>query len=162
MQTKTKAIIVALAFTIIGFMLNPMAPIGSAIWGEAVISGDGPTGTETAFLTAYAVLESILFGVGVAFLAFAWPLVKKVGGNVKAAGAAFVAIAWLLVSWVPHSAMHMTNAHDNYARLVVIEYVFHVTLGIAGIVLLVFFIGVLKKASTPPTVTPAPEEGATA
>ena len=145
MQTRVKAIAVALVFAALGFMLNPSAPIGQAVWGPQP-EGPAPEGAVLGALVLYSVLEAIAFGLGAAFIAFGWPLVKKAAASTAGASAAFAAIAWMLVSWVPHSAMHMTNAHDDFARLALIEYVFHVTLIASAIVLARFLLGVVREA----------------
>lgn len=159
MQTKTKVILVAIAAAAFAFMLNPNAPLGAAIWGPVVLDGGGPTGIVLALLTAYSVIEAIVFGAGVAFITFGWRLAKKAAASLALARAAFVAIAWMLVSWVPHTAMHMTNAHGDYARLALIEYVFHFTLLLSALVLMRFFLDMVRKAEPQARATTAAEEG---
>lgn len=113
--------------TVLGFMLNPQSPIGGALWGTMPEGGEEPTGTQIGLLMAVSLLEAIAFGAGIAFLLFGHAAMTRVLGSTGFARAAQLAIVWGLASWVPHSAMHQTNG-DNMARLIVIEYVFHVTL----------------------------------
>ena len=56
------------------------------------------------------------------------------GGPPWRTWAAYLAIGWLLVSWWPHDNMHIHNGNDLQG-LLYIEYGFHVTLMIAGLVL---------------------------
>jgi len=58
--------------------------------------------------------------------------------------AAHVSIAWLLFNWWPHDSLHIYNGM-NLAGLLVIEYVFHITLMIAGTVLAYFFLTLLRQ-----------------
>ncbi|HIH19428.1 TPA: hypothetical protein HA225_05640 [Candidatus Micrarchaeota archaeon] len=46
----------------------------------------------------------------------------------------FVAISWLMVSWWPHDNFHISNGMDTQG-LLYIDYGFHGTLMLAGIVL---------------------------
>lgn len=140
-----KVVGVVIVGSIVGFMLDANAPVGKALWGEAP-AGPEPTGGEIGFLMAVSLIQSIGFGLGLAFLFFAWPIVRKAGASAGASMAAFVAIAWSLVSWVPHTAMHVTNAHDDFARLIVIEYAFHVTLLIGAAIIAWYFVGAAKAA----------------
>lgn len=125
MTTRTKTIIVTVIVAVAAFMAGPM------IWPPAT-EGDGPGSLLPLFLVVSA-LESIGLGLGVSFLLFGWPWVKRVAQDMKTpARILYVAIAWSLVSWWPHDNMHMSNAHDNWGRLLMIEYIFHVTLILAA------------------------------
>ena len=57
---------------------------------------------------------------------------------------AFLSIAWLLFSWWPHDSLHVANG-INLSGLLVIEYVFHVTLMVAGAILAYFFFALLRQ-----------------
>jgi hypothetical protein len=126
-----KVIATVVVFTVLGFLLSPQAPLGAAIWGAPPAGGEDPTGAQIGLLMFVALVESIAFGLGVAFLVFAFPALVRALDPGAPARIAHLAIAWGLVSWVPHSALHQTNG-DNMARLIVIEYAFHVTLIVAA------------------------------
>lgn len=132
--------------TVVGFMLNPQSPVGAALWGAAPEGGEAPTGGQIGLLMAVSLVEAIAFGVGLAFLFFGRSAMRRVLGSGGFATAAQLAIAWGLLSWVPHSAMHQTNG-DNMARLIVIEYVFHVTLIAAAALLAWAFVRAPGRAS---------------
>lgn len=161
MDTKWKVIAVAVVGAVVGFMLDANSPLGMAIWGEAP-AGPEPSGTEVSLLILVSVLQAIGFGLGVAFLVFGWAYVRAAPVSNNLALAAYLAIGWNLVSWVPHTAMHVTNAHDDFMRLILIEYLFHVTLVATAAILAWFFVQIvrglqpsLKKADAKPMTTPA-------
>lgn len=133
-MARTKVILVAVAFSIVGFLLNVNAPLGGMVFGTPPEGGASPSGGQVAALMVVALVEAIAFGVGAAFLAFGLPHARRLIPRPGLATAAWIAVAWLLVSWVPHSAMHQT-AGEDFAKLVGIEYAFHVTLVVGGAVL---------------------------
>lgn len=130
-SAKTKVAVTVVAFALLGFLLNPNAPLGAAVFGAPSDEGPQPTGGQVAALMAVALLESVAFGLGAAFLLFGLPLVRHLVGRPGAARAAWLAVAWSLLSWVPHTALHQTAGAD-FAKLVAIEYAFHVTLVLAA------------------------------
>ncbi len=137
MKTKTQAILVGAVFTIIGFLLNPNAPLGGMVWGEAPEGGAEPTGPQVGLLMLVALIESVAFGVGAAFLLSGRKAVARLAPSRGWAAVVTLALTWALMSWVPHSALHQTIG-DDFAKLIAIEYLFHVTL-VAGAVLIVAF-----------------------
>lgn len=125
---------VALVGTLLGLLLSPHAPLGGMLFGAPPAGGAEPTGAQLGALMLVAAVEAVAFGLGLAFLAYGLGAMERRLGSSGATRAAHLAIVWGLVSWVPHSAMHQTNG-DDFARLVVIEYAFHVTLVLAAGVL---------------------------
>jgi hypothetical protein len=96
--------------------------------------------------------------VGVAFLVFGWGIIRDAPGvSRNLATGAYLAIAWGLFNWIPHTSMHITNAADDFGRLVLIEYVFHFTLILGALVLARFFWRILDTTMARPTVTAAPK-----
>lgn len=132
MSPKAKVLLIVLVASIVGFLMNPQAPLGAAIFGAPPAGGPEPTGGQIGALMVVATLEAIAFGCGVAFLAMGLPSVRR--ALPRFAVPAWLAVSWLLVSWVPHTALHQT-AGDNFAKLVGIEYAFHVTLVLGGALL---------------------------
>jgi len=127
MKTSYKITAVTLPVAIASFML------GRVIWPDP--SGmPGPDATLLPHFIFISALESIAFGIGIAFLIFGWPLVAK-GAKDKLTVASFISVLWYLISWWPHDNMHRTNAMDDFAGLLRIEYIFHFTLIIAGMIL---------------------------
>lgn len=95
-----------------------------------------PTPAELPLFVTLAALESLLFGLGVAFLVFARPYVKQTPEHLRnRAWAVYVTIGWLLLSWYPHDGLHI-HAGLNLGALLAIEYAFHVPLYLAPLVLI--------------------------
>jgi hypothetical protein len=62
-------------------------------------------------------------------------MLKRVSSDSKArARAMYLSIGYLMVSWWPHLGMHVSNGLDLQG-LLLIDYVFHLPLEVAGIVL---------------------------
>ena len=132
MKTKYKFILVALPLAIISFFLSRV------IWPEPI----GMVGPEASLIPHFiflSALESVSFGIGVAFALFGWLKVRASGtGQSKLNIAAFVSATWFLVSWWPHDNMHRVNGMNDFAGLLRIEYLFHLTLIIAGGIIALF------------------------
>ena len=94
-----------------------------------------PTASQLPLFLVLAAMEAIALGLGVSFIAFGLPLIRRLtGGATALTWAMFVSIAWLLVSWWPHDNMHQANGLQ-LGGLLVIEYLYHATLMVAGGVL---------------------------
>lgn len=129
MKTKTKFIIITIVLAIISFSLSKV------IWPDSS-SMSMPTARQLPFFIFISALESLSFGIGVAFVLLGWKYLKALmPENKKGAVLSFFAITWLLVSWWPHDNMHRVNGPSNMAGLLRIEFIFHFTLIIAGFIL---------------------------
>ncbi|HEX2648290.1 MAG TPA: hypothetical protein VHO95_13765 [Candidatus Dormibacteraeota bacterium] len=121
----------------------PAAALSQTIWpnppGIAM-----PPEPILGFYIALSVAEALLFGLGIAFLAFGLPLVRRARVSPGLNWATYLSIAWLLVNWWPHDNFHRANGFD-LAGLVRIEYGFHATLYLAGLVVAWFFISMLRR-----------------
>ena len=90
------------------------------------------------------MFEALTFGLGVSFLLFGFaPLKRAVGGSAWRTWAIYLSVGWFLVSWWPHDNLHIHNG-DDLQGLLYIEYGFHVTLMLAGIVLAYSLLTTLK------------------
>lgn len=136
MKKKWKWVVITLLFAIPAFLLGPK------IWPTPA-NVPGPAPEQLPFFIFLSVVESLLFGFGIAFMFYGYQLVKKIIKQnkllKKRAYLMYLAISWLLVSWWPHDNLHRVNGMD-YQGLLYIEYAFHLTLVIAGIVLAYFFL----------------------
>lgn len=126
----------------------PAVGAGMAIWPPA--GGEG-SGEMPAFvivgLMVMALIEGLAFGLGVAFLGFGLPLVRGVAGASRTrAWAMYLSIAWLLISWLPHSGAHRSTG--SLEGLLAIEYMYHLTLIIAGATLAGGFLSILRERTT--------------
>lgn len=126
---KKKWIAVIVAGTLIAVLFGPNGPLGG-FWGDTG-DDDIPGGAMAGLVTA-KLLESVAFGVGLAWLAFGWKVVRNVGRSL--AVATYLAVGWALVSWAPHSSFHQTWTEDDWYGLAAIELGFHATLVIAAFV----------------------------
>lgn len=123
--------------------------LGNKIWPPAP-GMPVPTAAQLPFFIGLAVAESLAFGLGIAFIILGMPLVRRASGLSRGLGwAVYLSIAWLLVSWWPHDSLHRHNG-ENSLGLLYIEYGFHVTLIVAGLVLAYAYVKLLRRASRVP------------
>ena len=130
---KWQVALVVLAAGIPAFLL------GRVLWPDAPGAAAPPVSILPVFIVISA-LEAVLFGVGVAFVAFGRRLLST--DRSKLAAAAFAAIAWSLLSWWPHDNFHRVT-HDWYG-LAAIEVGFHVTLIGSIVIVAAYFLRTLK------------------
>lgn len=123
MKTSTRVALITLVVAVPAFFL------GNVIWPPSPELS--PTSGQIPFFIILSILESLALGLGVAFIMLCWDRAKE-------ERLAFLAIAWLLVSWWVHDNMHKANGLDING-LLIIEYLFHVTLIAAGVILARFF-----------------------
>jgi len=132
--------LVTLIVGAVAFALTPFWPVPT--------TAPQPPGTVLPLFVALSLVESLSFGLGVAFLIFGRPLVDRMGGSPGLTTAAYVAIAFLLLNWWPHDNMHrMTNG--DWSRVVLVEYGFHLPLMIAGALLAWFFVSLARRQPAP-------------
>lgn len=135
-----KPILVFLLGAGLGFLLKGQGPIGSLLWPPEAGTVQ-PEGANLALLLAIGLIEAIAFGLGLCLLVFGLPAVRKLTGNdgLYATGV-WLAVAWILMNWVPHTSLHMMVGNitgpSDYGVLVAIEYGFHLTLILAGALLM--------------------------
>jgi hypothetical protein len=146
MQTRTKVIITTLCFGTLAFLANGQTPIGQIIWPPDA-HAPAPVGIEIPLLVGATAVEAVLFGLGVSFLAWGWPLVKRLGAPRGISILAFVAIAWTLISWFPHDNLH-AHYGESMRAIALLSWGFHVTLGVSG-ALLAAFLHAASRAARP-------------
>jgi hypothetical protein len=140
MKTWTKVLIVTLFFGIPAFLLGPV------IWP---ISADfpPPAPEQIPYFIVLSVFDSLFFGLGIAFVLFGWPLVRRMAYGSRLLGwALYLSIAFLLISWWPHINLHNTTGFDLQG-LLYIDYGFHIPLMIAGAVVAYGFLNLLRWTS---------------
>ena len=127
-STKVKVAALTLAVAIPAFLVGPV------LFPPAEI-GVEPTAAQLPLFLFLAVGDAILLGLGVSFLVFGLPVLRKVSPDSRArAWAMYLSIGYLMISWWPHLNMHSSNGVD-LTGLLVIDYVFHFPLEITGVVL---------------------------
>lgn len=134
-----KPLVVFVLGTALGFLLMGNGPIGGMIWPPA--DGPEPEGANLALLMAIGFVEAAAFGLGAVLLAFGLKHVQDLTmTRGPYATAIWLSIAWMLMNWVPHTSLHMNHGNiltpADFTGLVAIEYGFHLTLIIAGTLLM--------------------------
>jgi hypothetical protein len=148
-RNSIKWLVVTLVLAVIAFLASPNGPLGG-FWRP---SSDfpQPTDAQLPLFMLLNVSEVLAFGLGIAFLIFGYPLMQTIApASRRLTFWAYLSIAWLLSSWWPHDSLHVANG-TNMRGLLVIEYVFHVTLMVVGAILAYFFFALLRQraASSP-------------
>jgi hypothetical protein len=137
MKTWLKWSLVTLVMGALSFLLSPV------IWPVRPGAAQ-PPGSVFALFILLSAIESLSFGLGIAFLIFGRKLLGRMGRSPGLSAAAYVSIVWFLVNWWPHDNLHRVVGYD-WSRLVLIEYSFHLPLLLAGAVLAWFFVSVPKQ-----------------
>ena len=140
-------ILLTVVIAVAAFMLGPV------IWPMSD-HGSSPTGAQLPFFIGVSALEAIAFGFGISFLIFGWKWMQPIAEqSQKVARVIYICAAWLLISWWPHDNMHISHDMADWWGLIRIEYMFHVTLVLAGFGLAWAFSKVVqmmpKKAAVP-------------
>ena len=138
MKTSTKVALVTAAVGIPAFFLGPV------LFPPADV-GVEPTAGQIPFFIFLAVGDALLLGLGVSFLLFGFPVIRKVSPHSRVrAWAMFLSIGYLMVSWWPHLNLHASNGLDLQG-LLYIDYLFHLPLEVAGVVLAYSFFSLFRS-----------------
>ncbi len=106
-----------------------------------------PIATQLPFFIVLQVVTCLTFGLGVSFLLFGWPVVRRVSADWKLrAWLTYLSIGWLLVSWWPHGHLHQ-HSGDDVQGLLYIEYGFHVVPMLAGLIVAYCFLSLMRERS---------------
>ena len=125
MKVTIVTLMVAVPAFVLGPVLFPPADVGSE-----------PSAAQIPFFMFLGAADAILLGLGVSFLVFGLPVLRKVSPDSKLrAWAMYLAIGYLMVSWWPHLNLHISTPIDNWQMLLYIDFLFHLPLEIAGVVL---------------------------
>ena len=96
--------------------------------------GPEPTSGQVANFMVLGAWDAILLGLGVAVAVFGWPYVRRAfPDSMVASVAVFASLIFLLASWWLHIGFHMAVG-DNLNALIMVDYAFHVPLGIATLI----------------------------
>jgi hypothetical protein len=148
MKLRTKATLITLGVAVPAFLAGPVLfPPSDAI---------SPTPFQMALLLPIIAIEAIALGLGVVFLRYGWPLVRRVvGPSRRLAMATYVSSAWLLANWWLHDNLHISNGL-NINALIAIDWAFHTTLIAAGAVVSYAFLESLRSGRLHLDATVAP------
>jgi hypothetical protein len=145
-KTWQKVAAVTLVVGVIAFFFESNMPLGWVLWPPAP-ENPAPTPAQIPLFVLLGIAEAVVFGLGVSFLLFGYPLVKLVPMSTPWNVLTFLAIAWTMVNWFPHDSLH-NHIGPNLGSLLAVEYGFHVTLMVAGLIVARFFILVARQAMT--------------
>ena len=125
MKVSIVTLVVAVPAFLLGPILFPPADVGSE-----------PSAAQIPFFMFLGAADAILLGLGVSFLVFGLPVLRKVSPDSRLrAWAMYLAIGYLMVSWWPHLNLHISTPIDNWQVLLYIDFLFHLPLEIASVVL---------------------------
>ena len=125
MKVTIVTLMVAVPAFVLGPVLFPPADVGSE-----------PSAALIPFFMFLGAADAVLLGLGVSFLVFGLPVLRKVSPDSRVrAWAMYLAIGYLMVSWWPHLNLHISTPIDNWQMLLYIDFLFHLPLEIAGVVL---------------------------
>ncbi len=140
-----KLIALTTVLAILAFLASPNGPLGG-FWRPSP-DEPMPTSAQLPFFIVLNLVEVVAFGFGVSLLVFGLPLVRAIApASQTLTRLAHISIAWLLLNWWVHDSLHIHNGM-NLDGLLRIEYGFHVTLMLAGVILAYFFYTVLRGRS---------------
>ncbi len=134
-----KWVLVAGPLAILTFLSGSGAPLG-AFWAPSASAQELVASTTAFQMVAFLgvkAFEAVAFGLGIAFLLFGYGAIRAVSPGLTRA--AHLAIAWVLLSWWAHDSLHLHYEGGAAGALLAIEYGFHVSLMIAGGILVAFF-----------------------
>lgn len=152
MNTRTGVIAITLLVGIATFLLTRV------IWPDTA-GGPELTGTQLLLFIVLGVADSLLFGLGVAFLIYGLPLVQRLAPRAPAlAWLTYLSIAFQLLSWWPHSNSHRV-AGENLGVILAIDYAFHVPLQLGALIIATFFVTVGREALQARQVAARPAPG---
>ncbi len=151
MRLLHKFIVTTLAIGIVGFMLNPAAPAGAALWGD-MPEGEEPEGIQLPLLMLYTAISALAMGFGISYWAYALPWTRRLFSAWTVP--AHLAIGWVSASFWIHDSLHMMNG-ENMAGLIALEYGFHVPTLLAGVVIAVATVKGVQSAGARPAYATA-------
>ncbi len=133
-----KWLLVTVLVAVPAFLLSP-------VFFPPAEGGPEPTAGQLPHFLFLGASDAILLGLGVSFLLFGYPVLRKVSFDSKArAWAMYLSIGYLMVSWWPHLGMHASNGLDLQG-LLYIDYIFHLPLEVAGVVLAWSFFSLFRS-----------------
>ena len=103
------------------------------------------TAGRIPYFVLLAAWDALFLGVGVAFLLFGMPVLRKVSPDSSVrAWVMYLSIGILTVSWWPHLSMTAASNGIDFQGLLFIDYGFRVPLTISAAALIYCFISIAK------------------
>lgn len=139
------ALSIAFLLAIVAFLATPLGPLGVFWRPSSDVSVSSATVIQKILFIGLNIFEVLTFGLGLSFLVFGYPLVRAISpASIGLTRAAHFSISWLLLNWWMHDSLH-THVGMDLNGLLGIEYGFHVTLMIAGVILAAFFLTLIRQ-----------------
>ena len=136
MSNRTIAII-TIVLAIVAVLASPNGPLGF-FWRPAPGSA-APAGFQLPLFIIINIAEGVTFGYGIAFMLFGRQYVTDLlPSRPTLASLAYLGLVWNMVSWWPHDSMHI-HIGENLNGLLMIEYIFHMTL-MAGAAIVAYYV----------------------
>jgi hypothetical protein len=107
MTRTAKVVSVTLLLAIAAFLFGSHGPLGQTLWPAPVSLASPPTAMQVKLFMLLDAVEALAFGLGLAFVFFAWPAVKRIVPSTGCAAIMYVSTAWFLVNWWIHDNFHM-------------------------------------------------------
>lgn len=146
MKTWLKVLIVTVVVAIPAFLAEPNSPLG--VFWRPPAGGPAPQGAQVPLFIVLGVLDAVMLGLGVSFLIFGYPLIRAIGSASRSlALATYLSLSWVLLQWWAHDSLHISAGMD-FGKILAIDYIFHVTIMIASLIAVSFFITITRKART--------------
>src|SRR5262245_12959057 len=142
---KTKIIVTTFVVGILAFLAEPNGPAG-VFWRPSPMVPEA-VGIQLPLFMLLGMTEALVFGLGVAFLVFGASMVKQFKVSPGLARAAHLSISWVMINWWAHDSLHL-HIGMELSGLLKIEYGFHITLMLAGIILARFFVAMAQGSIT--------------
>lgn len=128
MDEKWKALLITIIIGAIAL------PLGYQLWPVATDLGT-PTESLMPYFMIVALVESLAFGAAIAWLVLGFKWAKKAAKkSMIHVWALYISIAWQLGSWWIHDHLHQAMHMGDWHFLLYIEYTFHITLIVTGVV----------------------------
>lgn len=127
MNDFTKAAVITLVIGAIVFSLTGF------IWPSSE-SYTQPTGNQVYFFKMVSILESCLFGLGIAFFVLMWPMLKRAWKIMHwPTMLSILSLTWMFLNWWPHDNMHLFFGPEM-ETLIFIEGFFHGSMIVAVVI----------------------------
>jgi hypothetical protein len=140
-----KWLVVTVGLGGLAFLTGVNGPLGFLLGWHPATGSPTPTGGQLPFFILLSLLEGLAFGFGVAFLLWGYSWMRSAGPAPRGlTRAAHLSIAWILINWWAHDSFHVANGL-NLGGLLLIEYAFHVTLMLAGLLAALWFVTVVRQ-----------------
>ena len=151
MKASPKVVVITLLVAAIGFLTEANGPLGT-FWAPAA-DMPSPAGAQIPLFMLLGVAEALALGVAVSFLLFGYRALRmNATVSPSLARGTHLSITWLLGNWWAHDSLHQ-HIGMNLSGLLRIEYGFHITLIIAGMTLVRFFLAVTRIPAKEPALT---------